>query len=256
MAQSTPGGCGLPAFVRRYRCRQVRTVFSVAVDTTVPDTIADLAASVPPDKRRETTFRLAWTAPSDGAGTLSTYDVRVSTSPIDAANFDSAESVQYTGAPAQAGQPDGIDVINRYIERDYYFAVAAVDVGGNRATIATTGPARATFNQAVLAITGGTNEGYGRTVDGSHSLNGDAYADLIRGFDSWHGRRHLFRCRRRMAGDRACTLGVNRGRLRLRVRLHRGGGRRHRQRWPSGTGNLRSHRELGHGRGLRVQGED
>lgn len=155
---------------------------TLVVDTAAPAAIASITATVPPDKRRQTTFRLAWTAPADGGGgPVQRYLVRVSKSAITAANFDAAEAVSYMGSPAQPGQPDGVDVPDQLIENDYYFAVAPVDGAGNRGEIATAGPARASFNQTRLNGTGGTGESYGRSVDGPESLNGDAYADLIVG---------------------------------------------------------------------------
>src|SRR5262249_42236213 len=94
-------------------------------------------------------------------------------------DFDAAESVLYTGYAAAPGATDGINVPNRYIENDYYFAVAPRDKAGNEGAFVSTGPARANFNTTLFV--GGTNEGYGYTSDGSSDFNGDGYSDLLVG---------------------------------------------------------------------------
>lgn len=154
---------------------------SVVIDTVPPAAIADLAASVPAALRRQTTFHLAWTAPADTGSSVVTYDVRVAKgTPITDANFDAQEHIAYSGAAAAAGSADGVDVPGRMIENDYYFAVAAIDKGGNRGPVASTGPAAAHFNSTLLS-TGVSGELFGYVVDGSTSLDGDAYSDLIVG---------------------------------------------------------------------------
>lgn len=147
------------------------------VDTVVPNAPTGLIVSV--KDRRATTFALAWTAPSDGGQSVGGYQVRVSKAPITAANFDAAESVTYGGTPKAPGGAETLDVTNRIIENDYYFALAAVDAGGNRSSIVSAGPAKATFNSAVLSGSG--TEAFGFAIDGSTSINGDGLADLVVG---------------------------------------------------------------------------
>lgn len=147
------------------------------VDTIVPGAPTALAASV--KIRRATTFGLSWTAPADGGQAVGGYQVRVSKQPITGANFDSAEAVAFTGAPKAPGQPETIDVADRLIEADYYFAVAATDAGGNRSGIVATGPTKASLNATTLS--GGSGDAFGFSIDGSTSVNGDALADLIVG---------------------------------------------------------------------------
>ena len=156
-------------------------LIAVTVDTSVPSTVSSLVATV--KSRRATSFHLAWTSPTDGAAAAAGYDVRVSKSPIDATNFAAAEAVAYTGTPAQPGQLDGVDVGGRFIENDYYFAVRAFDAAGNVGTLAATTATRAKFNTTVLAGSGavGSNEQYGRTLDGSTDLDGDGLTDLVVG---------------------------------------------------------------------------
>jgi hypothetical protein len=154
---------------------------TVVVDTLAPSAIANLAAGVPAALRRQTTFHLAWAAPDDHGSAVTTYDVRIAKgTAITAANFDAQERVLYTAAPSAAGAVDGLDTPNRLIENDYYFAAAAIDKGGNRGPLAFAGPTAAHFNSTVLS-TGVAGEMYGYTVDGSTSLDGDAYSDLVVG---------------------------------------------------------------------------
>jgi len=157
---------------------------TVVVDTAVPSAITDLAASVPPALRRQTTFHLAWTTPTDPGGTVVSYDVRVAKgTPINAANFDAQEQIAYLGTAAAEGAGDGVDVSGRIIENDYYFAVAPIDEAGNRGPLAAAGPIVAHFNATVLT-TGITGEAFGYSVDGSTSLDGDAYSDLVVGAEN------------------------------------------------------------------------
>jgi len=157
------------------------TSLTVLVDTLPPPAIGNLAASVPPELRRQTTFRLDWTAPNDQGARVSSYDVRVSKgTPIGAANFDAQAQIAYSHLASAAGAADGVDVSDRLIENNYYFAVAAIDQAGNRGPMAFAGPAAAHFNSTLLA-TGITDELFGFTADGSTSIDGDAYSDLIVG---------------------------------------------------------------------------
>jgi hypothetical protein len=149
----------------------------MVVDTIVPGDVTGLSVSV--TDRRQTTFHLSWIAPSDGGQRVASYQVRVSKSPINAGNFDAATAVIYSGSPQSPGSADGVDVTDQLIETDYYFAVAAVDAAGNRGTIATTGPAKATFNTTILNT--GVADDRARAVDGSESVDGDTFSDLVVG---------------------------------------------------------------------------
>lgn len=147
------------------------------VDTIVPGTPTALVASV--KDRRATTFGLTWTAPADNGQPVGGYAVRVSKQPITAANFDAAEAVTFAGTPKSPGGAESLDVTNRVIENDYYFAVAATDAAGNRSGIISAGPQKATFNTVILP--GAGTEGFGFAIDGSASINGDGLADLLVG---------------------------------------------------------------------------
>jgi hypothetical protein len=154
---------------------------SVVVDTVAPSAISDLSAVVPSALRRQTTFHLGWTAPSDNGSAVASYDVRIAKgTAITGANFDAQEKVAYSAAPSAVGAVDGVDAAGRLIENNYYFAAAAIDKGGNRGPIAFVGPSAAHFNATILS-NGVAGEMFGYTVDGSTSLDGDNYSDLVVG---------------------------------------------------------------------------
>lgn len=154
---------------------------TVVIDTVAPVAVSSFAATVPAALRRQTTFHLGWLAPSDSGSAVSTYDVRIAKgTPITGANFDAQEKVAYSAAPSAPGITDGVDAANRLIENDYYFAIAAIDKGGNRGPIAFAGPTAAHFKSTVLS-NGVTGEAFGFALDGSTSLDGDGYSDLVVG---------------------------------------------------------------------------
>ncbi|HKO48357.1 MAG TPA: integrin alpha [Polyangiaceae bacterium] len=153
---------------------------AVVVDTQATSGITDLTAVVPAALRRQTTFHLGWTAPGDNGAPVASYDVRIAKTAITGATFDAAEKVLYSGAPSAVGAVDGVDAPNRLIETNYYFAVAPIDKGGNRGPITFAGPTSAHFNSTILS-NGVAGEMFGFVVDGSTSLNGDVYSDLVVG---------------------------------------------------------------------------
>lgn len=80
-----------------------------------------------------TSVTLSWTAPGDDghAGTAAQYEVRVSTSPIDAANFGSATLVAGPPAPLVAGTPQSMFVGGLQRLTPYWAAIRTADERGN-----------------------------------------------------------------------------------------------------------------------------
>lgn len=158
-----------------------KATVSPIVDAQAPAQPADFAASV--KDRRQTSFRLGWTASHDGKtdNPAHSYEVRVARSSIDAASFDGAEAIAYSGAPSAPGDADGIDILDKLIETDYYFGVAAVDRVGNRSEIAGTSEAlRAKFNiQIIESPDPAGQKSFGYFTDGSGDLNHDGLSDLL-----------------------------------------------------------------------------
>lgn len=147
--------------------------------------------------RRQTSFTLTWVAPSAGAGTtpVAAYDIRYSHAAITAANFAAATSVPFTGSPQPPGMAESLDVVNLYIENDYFFAIAAKDSVGNESTIVTALPSpqptsctvapcpiRASFNQTIIngpQAVAANYAGFGYYLDGSGNFVGDANSDIL-----------------------------------------------------------------------------
>jgi hypothetical protein len=101
-------------------------------DETPPGTIADLTTTNPGSN----TMGLAWTATGDDGttGRASRYDIRYSTMPIDAGNFDGATPV--TGPdPLPFGSAESFEVGGLAFSTPYYFAVKALDEFSNAGPI-------------------------------------------------------------------------------------------------------------------------
>jgi hypothetical protein len=102
-------------------------------------------------------------------------------------NFDDASvsaTVPYAGTPAAVGHPDGVVAAGLYIENGYYFALAAVDAGGNRSSIvATSAAVAAHFSTTILLAPAGSgsSEQFGNQVNGSADINGDGLSDILVG---------------------------------------------------------------------------
>ncbi|MBO9608053.1 MAG: fibronectin type III domain-containing protein [Paenibacillaceae bacterium] len=101
---------------------------SADADTTPPAAVANLAAG----SATAGSLQLTWTAPGDdgSTGTATSYDIRVSTSPITAANFTSALLVKNIPAPAAAGSNQSLTVTLPG-DQAYYFAMKATDEASN-----------------------------------------------------------------------------------------------------------------------------
>ena len=156
-----------------------KATVSPLVDAERPEAPTDFAATV--KDRRQTTIRLDWTAGQDGSAAAHGYDIRLANAAIDAAGFDAATSVAFTGAPANPGAADGIDVRDLIVEKDYFFAIKAVDRVGNASDVAATGSAtRAALNVTVIASPDAAGQdAFGFWNDGSGDLNGDGLSDLL-----------------------------------------------------------------------------
>ena len=106
---------------------------SGGADVTPPATITDLAAVQVSDDYA----LLTWTAPGDNGmtGTVAAYDLRKSTQPIDAANFDEASPVATAPEIQPAGSAQSYAVLGLTASSTYYFALKAGDAAGNWSAI-------------------------------------------------------------------------------------------------------------------------
>ncbi len=97
-------------------------------DGAPPDDITDLAVT----DQGLTSVTLQWTAPADaGSANASTYDIRYSTSIIDSANFDAANSVANPPVASPAGTVESFAVSGLDPATEYFFAIKSADFFGN-----------------------------------------------------------------------------------------------------------------------------
>ena len=105
-------------------------------DTTPPAAVDDLTWT----DKTATSVTLQWTAPANdgndaGSGAASHYDLRQSTSPIDASNFDSASQVSNVPTPSAPGTVETFAVNGLTPETEYWFALKVQDAAGNTSLI-------------------------------------------------------------------------------------------------------------------------
>jgi hypothetical protein len=83
------------------------------------------------------TLVVVWTAPGDdgNVGRASSYDLRMSTNPIDVGNYDSALQIGGLPVPANAGSRQRTVVRGLTRGTTYYFAIKTTDDVGNSSTI-------------------------------------------------------------------------------------------------------------------------
>jgi len=106
------------------------------LDSIPPDPVADLAVL----EMGSSAVTLAWTATGDdsSAGTAWQYDIRYSTSPIDAANFDSATPFAGVPAPLPAGSAETARLFGLDFNTSYYFAIKVIDENENVSPVSNT----------------------------------------------------------------------------------------------------------------------
>jgi len=94
-------------------------------DTTPPAAVTNLAAGSP----ASSSIILTWTAPGDDGNTdtASQYDIRYSTSPITASNWEAATECDGEPPPLLAGSPESFTVTGLASSTPYYFALKTGD---------------------------------------------------------------------------------------------------------------------------------
>jgi hypothetical protein len=99
------------------------------IDTIPPATVNALAAKSPGVR----SLGLQWVAPGDNgwSGTAASYDIRYSTSPINADNWDEALTVSRTPTPIEGGRIQKCSAVSLYPATKYYFAMKASDESSN-----------------------------------------------------------------------------------------------------------------------------
>ena len=104
--------------------------YYAGIDPVAPGSITDVAAAAGPARDQAA---LSWTAPGDDAyaGTAMRYDIRWSTSPIDASNFSAAARAAEVPFPAVAGTAQTAYLSGLNLLATYYFSVRTEDELGN-----------------------------------------------------------------------------------------------------------------------------
>lgn len=103
---------------------------NIASATTDQESIAPgLIANLNVGAITATSIALSWTAPGDdgSTGTATEYDIRYSTSPITAGNWDSATQVNGESSPQIAGSGETHIVTGLNSDTQYYFAIKTGD---------------------------------------------------------------------------------------------------------------------------------
>ena len=108
-------------------------VAATIVDNTPPAAVTTLAVAA----TTASSVTLSWIATGDdgNTGTAASYDLRRSTSPITAANFDAATQVTGLGTPKAPGSAESFTVSGLNSATTYYFALKVVDDAGNKSDI-------------------------------------------------------------------------------------------------------------------------
>lgn len=103
------------------------------LDDVPPSSVSDLALQ----STSSNTAVLTWTASGDDgdARTAFAYDLRYSSSPIDADDFDLATPVDGIPKPKPAGSPESFEVTGLDFNTTYYFGLVVEDEQGNRSLL-------------------------------------------------------------------------------------------------------------------------
>ncbi|HEX7878514.1 MAG TPA: hypothetical protein VF720_03845, partial [Candidatus Eisenbacteria bacterium] len=105
----------------------------VPPDVTPPGSIGNLAAG----SWTTNSLWLTWTSTGDdgSTGVASSYDIRVSSTPITAANFDAATPIANEPAPASSGTSQNVQISGLTPGTDYWFAMRVADEVPNWSSI-------------------------------------------------------------------------------------------------------------------------
>ena len=148
----------------------VMEVMPLPYDPVAPGQVTGLAAGLAQSR----SVPLTWTATGDDAdtGTAMAYDLRYSTSPItDEASYNAAPQVPGVPAPKAAGEAESFTVMYLQSNTTYYFAIKAMDKGGNR------GPMSAVVTASTTAAMGVTDLAAGAPTSAKVPLTWTAVTD-------------------------------------------------------------------------------
>lgn len=122
-------GPGSLAIGRALDGTDIGALAAVGPDNIAPSSVANLNATEIYDNK----VWLTWSSPGDdgAVGIANQYDLRYSTSPINASNFSSATPVSPQPTPLVAGSAQSYLVVGLTPGLTYYFAIKARDEAGN-----------------------------------------------------------------------------------------------------------------------------
>jgi len=116
---------------------------SLDVDLTPPSPVVALDATVV-DRHA---VHLGWIAPDDNGGPVASYTMKLATTQLTDANFDSTGVVVPTNPPMAVGSAEALDLVPLRTGTTYWVGIASVDAAGNRTTAAIAGPLQPKFTQ-------------------------------------------------------------------------------------------------------------
>src|SRR5258706_376503 len=107
---------------------RLRSLAALTVLASSLGTVGTVHAQTTP-----TSVQLEWTTPGDDGltGTAPSYDIRYSTSPITAGNWNSATQATGEPVPTSAGTTQSFTLTGLTRQTTYYVAMMVTDDGGN-----------------------------------------------------------------------------------------------------------------------------
>jgi hypothetical protein len=123
-----------------------------------------------------------WTAPDDNGNAVAGYIVRVSTTPLTDANFDTTGTIVPSGTPQAPGSTETLRTAPRRTGTAYWLGIASIDAAGNRSVAVIVGPVTPLFDRtdAILPPDTGGNAVFGQTMTRG-KFNDDDFYDLAIG---------------------------------------------------------------------------
>ncbi len=152
---------------------------TIVIDTTAPGNLTGLTAS----NITMQSLKLTWNATGDdgnAGGNATSYELRYSTSAINASNFANATEVTGLPTPTAPGTSQFVNITGIADNTSYVFALRAVDEAGNKGNMALL--AVGTLDDAsppvgTLTISSTTTAKGGKTIRTSHTFNWTAVTD-------------------------------------------------------------------------------
>lgn len=155
--------------------------YTVIVDTTAPQSIADLNGSIA--DHRKSSVALTWTAPSDGTSGsgVTQYEIRWSNqlSSISESEWDKPEGKQTLTSSKKAGEQVSVEISNLSFGKPYVFAVRAKDAAENLSGMSNTYKVTIDLKTTQSEEAGSGKSSYGFSVAHVGDLDKDGFQDVV-----------------------------------------------------------------------------